>query len=225
MKNSDKIGVFFVKLILLDIIFPLNFISSMIFRTRAFTLVELMIVIMILGILFVGLYMGVQPYMMRARDTKRVTAIQNYLNNIISTYERNQDTFPANTGSGNNTLGPDGYCLTELGTRTFDDTNRKDMKFSVLNNGTSSPPSDPSNQTTYAPLCSMSGSYIYSRMKYGSDSEIALIAAKLELKTSANYGTGADLTDVAKVQDLIMAKKSTVPDAATEQLYIVTALH
>ncbi len=44
-------------------------------------------------------------------------------------------------------------------------------------------------------LCSMPGSYVYSRMKYNADSEIAIIAARLETRTSGNYGTGGDLTN------------------------------
>ena len=100
----------------------------------------------------------------------------------------------------------------------------KDGVFTSLSKDTSTPPYDPTQQII-DPLCSMSGSYVYSRMKYGTDSEIALIAARLEVRSSANYGTGADLTDSGKIQELIGAKKSTVPDSATDQLYIVTSLH
>lgn len=63
-------------------------------------------------------------------------------------------------------------------------------------------------------------------MKYNNnDNEIALIAARLEVRSSANYGTGADLTDSGKVQELIGAKKSTVSNSASDQFFIVTALH
>lgn len=71
----------------------------------------------------------------------------------------------------------------------------------------------------------MPGSYFYSRMKYNTDSEIAIIAARLETRTSGNYGTGGDLTNTAKIQEIIFAKKSTIPDTSPDQLYVVTALH
>ena len=41
----------------------------------------------------------------------------------------------------------------------------------------------------------MPGSYFYSRMQYDTDKEIAIIAARLETRTSGNYGTGGDLTN------------------------------
>lgn len=71
----------------------------------------------------------------------------------------------------------------------------------------------------------MPGSYVYSRMKYNTDSEIAIIAARLETRSSGNYGTGINLTNTAKVQEIIFAKKSTIPDTSPDQLYVVTALH
>ena len=100
----------------------------------------------------------------------------------------------------------------------------KDGVFTSLSKDTSTPPYDPTGQVI-DPLCSMSGSYVYSRIRYNNNSEFALIAARLELRSSANYGTGADLTDSGKIQELIGAKKSTVSNSATDQLYIVTSLH
>ncbi len=55
-----------------------------------------MVVISIIGILASAVYVGMRPYMMRSRDTKRITDIQNYMNNIIVTYSRNFDAFPSN---------------------------------------------------------------------------------------------------------------------------------
>lgn len=75
-----------------------------------------MIVIAIIGILASSLSVAIIPYMARSRDTKRVTDIQNYMNNIIGSYDKNFDTFPSNYGSGNNPIIP-GYCLSELPAR------------------------------------------------------------------------------------------------------------
>ncbi len=72
---------------------------------------------------------------------------------------------------------------------------KKEGHFSAFQVDTSRPPVDPSQQMTYSTLCNMTGSYIYSQIKYGRNSQVALIAAQLEIKESANYGTGVDLTD------------------------------
>jgi Tfp pilus assembly protein PilE len=177
-----------------------------------------MIVVTILGILATALYLGANPYMMRSRDTKRVTDILNYTN-VLETYEKNFDTFPSNYGSGgdSNELG---YCLSELPTRPYDIVSLGNAgKFTTLTAG-STPPVDPIPTTLVAP-CDMMGSYLYSRMDYGNTSELALIAAHMEIRSSGNYGTGSDLTDSGKVQDIISAKKSTIPDNAPDQLYVV----
>ena len=197
------------------------------FPSNGFTLIEIMTVTLIIGILAGGIFIATQPYMKRARDTKRVTSIQSYLANIIVAYEKNFDTFPSNYGSGGSAFSS-GYCLSELPTRPDvlapGGVSGKDGRFTALMKDTSAPPSDPTEQII-DPLCSMSGSYVYSRMKYGTDNEIALVVARLEVRSSANYGTGTDLTDSGKIQELIGAKKSTVPNSATDQLYIVTSLH
>lgn len=65
---------------------------------RGFTLVEIMVVLLIIGILATALFLAVGPYMMRSRDTKRITDILGYTN-ILDTYDKNFDTFPSNMGS------------------------------------------------------------------------------------------------------------------------------
>jgi prepilin-type N-terminal cleavage/methylation domain-containing protein len=64
--------------------------------SRGFTLVEIMVSLGIIAVLFGALYAGgIQPYMKRARDTKRITALLTY-SNVLDTYEKNFDTFPSN---------------------------------------------------------------------------------------------------------------------------------
>ena len=53
----------------------------------------------------------------------------------------------------------------------------------------------------------MTGSYLYSRMIYGVDREIAIIAVELEMKSTANYGTGTDLVETGSIENIINAKK------------------
>lgn len=62
-----------------------------------------------------ALFVGAVPYMQRSRDTKRVTSLFQYTS-ILEAYEKNFDTFPSNSGSGNNATN-DGYCLSEMVTR------------------------------------------------------------------------------------------------------------
>lgn len=195
-----------------------------------FTLVEIMVVLLILSVLFTALYMGVQPYMMRSRDTKRITSVLSY-SNIIDTYEKNFDTFPSNYGSGwlPAVLW---YCLTEIWQRTVNHAtlppmNKKDQMFAALNSETSSPPVDPNPERSPIAPCSMSWSYLYSKMEYWSNNEkeIAILAANLEIKDSANYGTGSDLINSAKIPEIILARKWTLTSSMSDQLYIITKLH
>lgn len=198
--------------------------------SRGFTLVEMMVVIMIIGILATTVYILVAPYIARSRDTKRVTDILGYTN-ILDTYDKNFDTFPSNMGSWGSFASP-WYCLTELYTRWVDHWDNPNIfpvaagKFGSLVKDTSAPPVDPTGQIAYEPLCPMLGSYVYSRFDYGTNNEkqIALIAAKLEIRSSGNYGTGDDLIDRSKVQGIIDARKSTIPDGALDQLYVVSKL-
>ncbi len=139
-----------------------------------------MVVVMIVGILFVGLYMGSQPYFKRARDTKRYTDMLNY-STIFETYEKNFDTFPSNYGSGNaSTLG---YCLSEIASRSLNYVSR-DQKFESFSSGVSAPPIDPFRLEAIAP-CDMTGSYFYSRLDYNNgNSQVAVIASRFELRSS-----------------------------------------
>lgn len=195
-------------------------------RQKWFTLVEIVTVITIIWVLATSLFIVVGPYMARSRDTKRVTDILGYTN-ILDAYDKNFDTFPSNYGSGW-PLGI-GYCLTEMVTLRSDQPSLwNEGKFSSLSKDTSTPPHDPTAQIAVeSPLiCPMPGSYIYSRLLYGGnhESQIAIVAARLELRVSGNYGTGSDLTNSGKVQDFISAKKSTIPDSAPDQLYTVFKL-
>lgn len=187
-----------------------------------------MIIISIIGILAIALSAEFKPYIARSRDTKRTTDILNYMNQIISTYEKTYDTFPSNYWSGGNSNAL-WYCLSELPTRTDIITpwwaSGNDGHFTALSGNTSMPPVDSLRQIVLPSLCSMSWSYVYSRFRYSASNEVAIIAARLESRSSANYWTGVDLTNSGKIQEIINAKRSTVPNNAPDQLFIVTALH
>lgn len=184
-----------------------------------------MVVILILWVLFTALYLGSQPYMMRSRDTKRVTDMLSYTN-ILDTYDKNFDTFPSNKGSGNVSSIP-WYCLSEIVTRSDVSLLGNEGKFTALHSETSHPPIDPIKQIAYAPTCPEAGSYIYSRLDYGQwwSSQLALIAARLEVIASANYATGSDLTNSGSVQSMLNARKWDATNAGSDRLYIVYKLH
>ena len=184
-----------------------------------FTLVELMIVLMILSILFTALYMGVQPYMMRSRDTKRVTSLLQYTN-IIEWYEKDFETFPSNYGSGWNSFAL-WYCLSEIASRSNVGVS-KDMQFSALTNNAAKVPVDPMSSMISITPCTQNGSFMYSRMVYNTVNEVAILSARLEVRTSANYWTWVDLINSGSIDSIINAKKSTIPASAPDQIFVVT---
>ena len=193
-----------------------------------FTLVEIMIVLMILAILFTALYMWTQPYMMRSRDTKRVTSLLQYTN-IIEWYEKDFETFPSNYGSWwAFTLW---YCLSEIASRSNVWT-AKDMQFSALTNNTAKSPTDPVSSRLPISPCNQNGSFFYSKMVYNTVNEIAILAANLEMRSSANYGTWSDLSAYnpgtqapqAHIDKIINAQKSSIPNGAPDQIFVVTRI-
>ena len=190
----------------------------MIFSSRkGFTLVEIITVVVIFGVLFSALYIWSQPYMKRSRDTRRITEIGSYMN-IIDAYNANFDTFPSNEGSGWSLI--PGYCLSEMYTRP-NYVGFKDKQFETIWSGSSVPPSDPTRLAPIPP-CDMTGSYLYSKMNYGTDRQIAIIAARLEIRETANYGTGADLISSWAIMNILAAKRWSVSPTDPDALYVVT---
>lgn len=181
-----------------------------------------MVVIIIIGLLAGTLYVWTVPYMMRSRDTKRVTWIFQYTS-ILEAYEKNFDTFPSNYWSGWNPLSL-WYCLSEIPTRPDVAILGNAWKFSSLYWwDTTPPPTDPDSSRLVS-WCSLGWSYLYSKLLSSPSSEIFVIGANLEIRPSSNYGTWSDLLLPAKSQDIITAMKWTVPDSAPDQLFIVTKI-
>ncbi len=186
-------------------------------RRGWFTLVEIITVVVILWTLSTALYMGVQPYLKRSRDTHRVTDVINYIT-IIDAYDKNFDTYPSNYWSWSST--GTGYCLSEMYLRP-NYAGYSDMKFQSLWSGTTAPPRDPIGSHAISP-CTMSGSYLYSRLDFGVSSQMAIIAAKLEIKESANFWTGSDLLLTGSVDAIKLAKKWSVKMSAPDSLFVVS---
>lgn len=185
------------------------------FFRKGFTLVEIITVVFIVWLLATSLYMGTQPYMKRSRDTKRITDMWSYIN-IIDTYNMNFETFPSNEWSGWSLI--PGYCLSELSTRPSY-VGFLDKQFQTLW-AASVPPRDPSNLPAISP-CDMTWSFLYSRIDYWVDKQIAVLAARLEQKTTANYGTGSELTSSWHVGDIITAKRWSVPEDSLDSIFVV----
>ncbi len=185
-------------------------------KNRGFTLIEIVTVVVIVFTLATALYMWVVPYMKRSRDMMRVTDIRSYMT-IIDAYDKNFDTFPSNYGSGWTTN--TGYCLTEM-TQRPDYVGFNDMKFQTLASGTTIPPSDPYHLPSIFP-CDMTWSYLYSRLDYGVSSQVAVIAARMEIRSSANYGTGSELTDSGSINAIIGAKKWSISKLSPDGIFVV----
>lgn len=70
----------------------------MIFHRSAFTLVELMIVILLIGILSVALFPQISGYLARGRDTDRIGGMKQ-IAIAISAYQVNKQILPTGTGT------------------------------------------------------------------------------------------------------------------------------
>jgi prepilin-type N-terminal cleavage/methylation domain-containing protein len=76
---------------------------------KAFTLIEIMLVMAMIGILaLAAFYMG-GPYLNRSRDVARFTDISQY-GRVIDLYYKDHDTIPSNDA----TVGAYGYCADEV---------------------------------------------------------------------------------------------------------------
>lgn len=190
--------------------------KNKIFHPRAFTMVEIMVVTLIIWLLAAAIYVGVWPYIMRSRDTSRLVRTES-LANVFDAFKKSADKFPSNFGSWSPII--KGYCISEIVNRP--DGGTADTKFTSISKGIQSPPVDPlgSNARPIWP-CDMSGSYFYSLLNDGVNDETAIIATRLELQSTANYGTGADLTNSGMAQYLFLnTKKGSVPSSAPDSLY------
>lgn len=96
------------------------------------------------------------------------------------------------------------------------------MQFGALNKDTASAPIDPGSQPPIAP-CNELRSYFYSSLS-STDRDLAVLASRLEVRSSANYGTGSHLTLPSRIPDIIAAQKSTVPDTALDQIYVISII-
>lgn len=186
---------------------------------RGFTLVEIISVVVILWTLATALYIGTVPYLKRSRDVRRIVDIWSYLN-ILDAYDKNFDTYPSNLWSGSSLI--PGYCLSEIYKRP-NYVCCSDMKFQALWSWTSQPPIDPSFLPPIAP-CDMSGSYLYSRLDYGVNSQMAIIATRLEMQTTANYWTWSDLILSSSIDSIKSAKKGSVLLSSPDKLYVTYRL-
>jgi prepilin-type N-terminal cleavage/methylation domain-containing protein len=184
---------------------------------KGFTLVEIITVVFIVALLSTALYIGSQPYMKRSRDTKRISDIASYMN-IIEAYNANLETFPSNYGSGSTLVR--GYCLSEMATRA-NYVGFQDMQFqSQLGSSSSTPPRDPTSSLDPIAPCTMTGSYFYSRIDYGTNKQIAIIATRLEIRESANYGTWADLVLSGSINSIVASKTASPPSSTPDALHV-----
>lgn len=72
--------------------------STMKLTNRGFTLVELLVIIAIIWILIAALYPSLLNYIIRGRDTQRITALKDVLSATIN-YQTDNDALPIGTSS------------------------------------------------------------------------------------------------------------------------------
>jgi prepilin-type N-terminal cleavage/methylation domain-containing protein len=188
-------------------------------KNRGFTLFEVAIVICIIWILWTSLYIWTQPYFKRSRDTKRVTDVLGY-KNILEAYNKNFDTYPSNNGSGG-IMGQYGYCLTEVYLRPTVWALWNEGKFEALRGKDNSMiPKDLTRKVLAIPPCDDNSSFFYSRLNFDNYRQMAILATRLEIHTSSNYWTWADLIDDSKVHQIMNLQKWNVSMLATDSIFI-----
>jgi hypothetical protein len=66
----------------------------------------------------------------------------------------------------------------------------------------------------------MSGSYFYANLNDGINDETSILATRLENQSTANYGTGSDLSLHSMAQYLFLnTKKGAVPSSSPDAIY------
>jgi prepilin-type N-terminal cleavage/methylation domain-containing protein len=192
---------------------------------RGFTLIELMIVIVILGILMGTILPRLTGAQSRARDTARIADLNN-ISQALEVYSSDKGQYPNAACTGGNAVGCyNANCLAGGATGATDTYNvlKSYMKGDRV----------PQNVGLQTSTLGCIGSYYYSPLtKGGSPNQSYVLASDVETWQMANYET-ADVptntefqaTDEASLHTPHINKLSTEPTSATNKevrsIYIV----
>jgi prepilin-type N-terminal cleavage/methylation domain-containing protein len=150
------------------------------FWLRAFTLVEIMVVLALIGILAGSLFPQVSSYISRGRDISRLSDIK-VLSAKFQNYMHDAESYPNNT----NKDGVTSYCLSEIMLWENAVALYVDKQYSLLW-WTGALLKDPTNHNPSIGPCWINGSYFYSRIDY--NGSYGVLAARMENQTTwANW--------------------------------------
>lgn len=169
-------------------------------RLRAFTLIELLIVVAIIGILAVALVPRITGSTTTARDAAR-TADLAQISTGLELYYNDNGSYPGTAGV------PE--CLE-------DDTAVADEAYDVLLNYLSSMPADPNGKTTTDGTASCVGSYYYLPFTTG-----YVLMANLEDDTVYGAGKGYYQAPSGEPTDFPLANECISAACASDAYYAV----
>ncbi len=187
----------------------------MTFRTRWFTLVELMIVVSIIWLLAFVLFPKLSAYYSRGRDAQRLANIKELSQNFQN-YVVNNATYPSNTG----TLATS-YCISDIFTWPDAVASIAEKQYTKLGGVWRALKTDPVPGNQNIGICTLPGSYFYARLQYEAV-DYAVLAARMELQTTgANYTWAMNLHLPAYVPDLLLAKPLDKEWDDTDRIYVL----
>lgn len=185
----------------------------MTFRLRWFTLVELMIVVSIMWLLAFVLFPKVFAYYSRGRDAQRLANIKELSQNFQN-YAINNAIYPSNTGTITTS-----YCISDIFSWPDAVATIPDKQYTKLGGIWRALKTDPVSNNKNIGICTLPGSYFYSRLQYQTV-EYAVLAARMELQvTGANYTWAMNLHLPTSVPELLLAQPLDKEWNDTDRIY------
>ena len=184
---------------------------------RGFTLIELMIVIVILGVLMGTILPRLTGAQSSARDTGRKADLHSIAQALETYYDYNSE-YPGIAGEV--------VCLDGVDDNPTTDTTNEDIG-EFLKGGVPTPPS--SEQVTVIGGETCTGSYAYAPLKSkGLANNGYIIATDVEVYQNANYSIASalDISDTTEAKDIVLVDgtglKSVDTANATHTIFVIT---
>ncbi len=187
---------------------------------KGFTLIEIMLVIVMIGIVAAAVFYIGGPYINRSRDVARFTDLSQY-GRVIGLYEQEHDALPSTTDPVN--ILASSYCADEVFFER-ESGSGKDMQFTYLKELMFSKPTrDPLKSTLPIGPCTRTGSYLYSSFE-DSGKRYSLLGARMSIIANGNYLTGSDIlpdgsVSLANLENMKPSYKGTISDTTQGDIY------